>query len=183
LSLCVGYEVLALFYEERYGIYMSNIANIELLTTLLNAKVVSAAADIGSEAEIDGDTEAVIGDEAVALNGDDGTAIEGEAAGADAATTETSSDEIIMDETAGMEAGIGEVYIDGGVNIDPAVLDGINFDTGMMVDPAANEAKGSLLSSWPFVIGISAAVLLVSIALGALLARIKIKKGIELYED
>ena len=151
---------------------MSNIANIELLTTLLNAKVVSAAADIGSEAEIDGDTEAVIGDEAVALDGDDGTAIEGEAAGADAATTETSSEEIIMDETAGMEAGIGEVYIDGGVN-----------DTGMMVDPAANEAKGSLLSSWPFVIGISAAVLLVSIALGALLARIKIKKGIELYED
>lgn len=45
------------------------------------------------------------------------------------------------------------------------------------------EVKDPLLSSWPFVIGISAAVFVVSIAVGALLARLKIKKGIDLYED
>lgn len=209
-------EVLALFCEERYGIYMNSLANIELLTTLSNIKVVNTAAsgeaalkaasasapveaaageaapdadtaveagaDIAVEAEADGDAN-VIGDDGAALEGDAGTAIEGEAAGTDTAATESSTDEIIMDETAGMEAGMGEIYINEGVNIDPSMLGGMNFDTGMMVDPAATEAKGSLLSSWPFVIGISAAVLVVSIALGALLARIKIKKGIELYED
>jgi hypothetical protein len=51
------------------------------------------------------------------------------------------------------------------------------METGMA------EVKDPLLSSWPFVIGISAAVLVVSIALGAFLARLKIKKGIDLYED
>lgn len=59
-------------------------------------------------------------------------------------------------------------------------------EEGTMVDPTMmNGAAGkdSLLSSWPFVIGISTAVLLVSIALGTFLARRKIKKGIDLYED
>ncbi len=63
----------------------------------------------------------------------------------------------------------------------------IGFDEGMYMDPTMEtgmaEVKDPLLSSWPFVIGISAVVLLVSMALGALLARRKIKKGIELYED
>lgn len=57
---------------------------------------------------------------------------------------------------------------------------------GTMVDPTMMNGavgKDSLLSSWPFVIGISTAVLLVSIVLGTLLARRKIKKGIDLYED
>lgn len=56
---------------------------------------------------------------------------------------------------------------------------------GTMVDPSLDTgaAKDSLLSSWPFVIGISVAVLLVSVALGTFLAKRKIKKGIELYED
>lgn len=63
-------------------------------------------------------------------------------------------------------------------------------DTGMsdgtMVDSTMGtgvEGKDPLLSSWPFVIGITTAVLLVSVALGALLAKRKIKKGIDLYED
>ena len=45
------------------------------------------------------------------------------------------------------------------------------------------EVKDPLLSSLPFVLGVSGVVLIISIALGALLARIKIKKGIDLYED
>ena len=40
-----------------------------------------------------------------------------------------------------------------------------------------------LLSSWPFVIGVSAGTLAVSIILGILLAKLRIKKGFEPYED
>ena len=55
------------------------------------------------------------------------------------------------------------------------------YDMGMGMD--MDEPKDPLLSSWGFVIGITVAVLLVGVAVGALLARLKIKKGIELYED
>ncbi len=43
--------------------------------------------------------------------------------------------------------------------------------------------KDPLLSSWPFVVGITTITLAVSILLGLLLAKRKIKKGYELYED
>lgn len=61
-----------------------------------------------------------------------------------------------------------------------------NTEDGTMVDPtlqAGAAGKDSLLTSWPFVIGLSAGVLLISIVLGVLLAKMKIKKGIYLYED
>lgn len=61
--------------------------------------------------------------------------------------------------------------------------DGGYTDGGMNTEIGVASGKDPLLSSWPFVIGISAAVLLVSVALGILLAKRKIKKGIELYED
>lgn len=50
-----------------------------------------------------------------------------------------------------------------------------------MGDPTGS--KDPLLSSWPFVIGISVVSLAVSIGIGILLAKRKIKKGFELYED
>ena len=60
----------------------------------------------------------------------------------------------------------------------------VNMEEGMMTETmAGTQGKDPLLSSWPFVIGISAAVLAVSIVIGVLLAKRKIKKGIELYED
>lgn len=52
-----------------------------------------------------------------------------------------------------------------------------------MGDPSALGDKDPLLSSWPFVIGISFASLAVSVTIGILLAKRKIKKGFELYED
>ncbi|HHV09841.1 MAG TPA: hypothetical protein GXX75_06145 [Clostridiales bacterium] len=64
-----------------------------------------------------------------------------------------------------------------------SVGDGMDMGDGMNTEMGMPSAKDPLLSSWPFVIGISAAVLLVSVALGILLAKRKIKKGIELYED
>ena len=59
----------------------------------------------------------------------------------------------------------------------------INVDGGMNTELGVETVKDPLLSSWTFITGISAAVLLVSVALGILLAKRKIKKGIELYED
>lgn len=41
----------------------------------------------------------------------------------------------------------------------------------------------SLLSNWYFVGGVSGGVLLLSIVLGLLLAKSKIKKGFDVYED
>jgi hypothetical protein len=70
------------------------------------------------------------------------------------------------------------------INSDPVAVDGMYTEEGMMIDPMSGAGvKDPLLSSWPFVIGISAAVLAISIVIGVLLAKRKIKKGIELYED
>lgn len=95
------------------------------------------------------------------------------------ATDETAAEDTAANEVAA-EVPKGAAAGDG-MNIDPG------FEEGMYVDPTMEtgmaEVKDPLLSSWPFVIGISAAVLFVSITLGALLARRKIKKGIDLYED
>lgn len=104
------------------------------------------------------------------------------------ATGETSvdetavSDEIVIDESNLKEGvAVDGAYMNPGMGkdsyVDPGYVGEINTETGMAV------VKDPLLSSWPFVIGISVAVLFVSVALGAFLARRKIKKGIELYED
>lgn len=56
--------------------------------------------------------------------------------------------------------------------------------TGVMNgDMTGAAVKAPLLASWPFVIGITSATLAVSIVFGILLAKRKIKKGYELYED
>lgn len=46
-----------------------------------------------------------------------------------------------------------------------------------------SSAKDSVMSSWPFVIGISSVTLVLSIVIGILLAKKRIKKGFDLYED
>lgn len=49
---------------------------------------------------------------------------------------------------------------------------------------ADNKSSGtSPLSSWPFVIGISGAMFAISVVIGILLAKRRIKKGIDAYED
>lgn len=63
-------------------------------------------------------------------------------------------------------------------------LDGTSTDTsGMTGDMPGTTGKAPLLSSWPVVIGITSATLVISIVIGILLAKRKIKKGFELYED
>lgn len=77
------------------------------------------------------------------------------------------------------------VVDDGAVNGGDIAVGGEGMITGeeMAVDAMGTGVKDPLLSSWPFVIGISGVVLAVSVVLGVLLAKRKIKKGIELYED
>ncbi|MBE5961123.1 MAG: hypothetical protein E7256_07020 [Lachnospiraceae bacterium] len=53
----------------------------------------------------------------------------------------------------------------------------------MMETQTGTQASGSVLASYPFVIGISAVTLVLSIVIGILLAKRKIKKGLDLYED
>lgn len=66
---------------------------------------------------------------------------------------------------------------------EPGFDQGVTTEEGVVTDVMGTAVKDPLLSSWPFVIGISAAVLAISVAIGVLLAKRKIKKGIELYED
>jgi hypothetical protein len=120
-------------------------------------------------------------------------AVTDEAATEEAVTGETVTDTAAVDETAATEVTTVtnveaetvamEKPVSGDVVIDPGYVEGGDMGEGMIVDPNMGQVKDPLLSSWPFVIGISAAVLFVSVVLGVLLARRKIKKGIELYED
>ncbi len=112
-------------------------------------------------------------------------------------TEETVTDTGVVEGEAAADTGVveGDIAIDtsvssdlmakeaaGGTYIDPGYTDG-NYTEGMAVDTGMSTVKDPLLSNWVFVIGISAAVLFVSVVLGILLAKRKIKKGIELYED
>ena len=58
-------------------------------------------------------------------------------------------------------------------------------DYDMMVETEATTEVSidSLLSNWYFVGGVSAGVLLLSVVIGLLLAKSKIKKGSDVYED
>ena len=53
----------------------------------------------------------------------------------------------------------------------------------MMTNEVVEVVRDPLLASWFFVGGISAVTLVVSVLLGLLFAKRKIKKGIDLYED
>ena len=76
----------------------------------------------------------------------------------------------------------------GGVN----VYIGYDGSVSMGYDGTSNYGENSgtsavsmdgLLSNWIFVGGISGAVFLISVAVGLLLAKHKIKKGFDVYED
>jgi hypothetical protein len=119
--------------------------------------------------------------------------VTGETAATDEAviTEEPVAEETTVSEGISADEATKEAMASSNVNVQPIMKDGSyvdpGYETGMAVDPTmgmgGTEVKDPLLSSWLFVIGISAAVLFVSVALGAFLARRKIKKGIELYED
>ncbi len=82
--------------------------------------------------------------------------------------------QVLLNDAVAVPADSG-VVIEGGGDA-AGGMPGDVLGTGM-------EVKDPIMSSWPFVIGISTVTLAVSIALGLLLAKRKIKKGYELYED
>jgi len=63
----------------------------------------------------------------------------------------------------------GSMYVEDGMMSETEVTTEISVD--------------SLLSNWYFVGGVSGGVLLLSIVIGLLLAKSKIKKGFDVYED
>lgn len=80
----------------------------------------------------------------------------------------------VMNNTSSVSVAGGGVMIDGG---------GSGIDMGDMGTGTPSAGGGSVLSSWGFVGGITGATLVVSIVLGILLAKKRIKKGFDLYED
>lgn len=73
-------------------------------------------------------------------------------------------------------------------NQEVTTVDGSVVEGGMEGDPGMNgesigTVKDPLLSSWPVVLGISFATIALGLAIGVLLAKKRIKKGIVLYED
>lgn len=62
------------------------------------------------------------------------------------------------------------------------VMDGYMGDEGNQGSGTSISMDG-LLSNWFFVGGVSGGVFLLSVAIGLLLAKLKIKKGFDVYED
>lgn len=99
----------------------------------------------------------------------------------DEAFTEGADGELLTEDGAidgefGTEAYNGEMY---GGDMQGGEYFG---EEGMMVD-ANSGVKDPILSNWAFVICIPVAALAVGIGLGILWAKLKIKKGIDPYED
>lgn len=128
------------------------------------------ATDMAVDGEATGEADASVEGEQNAESGE--AAVDGE--GIDAGVNE----EELTEDFSGSDMGIDPV-MDGGIGIPGMEGGGYDETMGMGLETV----KDPLLASWPAVIGISGAVLLVSLVLGALLAKRKIKKGIDLYED
>lgn len=67
--------------------------------------------------------------------------------------------------------GRGDISMDG--------MDGMGSET----TATTQVSMDALLSNWFFVGGVSGGVLLLSVVIGLLLAKLKIKKGFDVYED
>lgn len=78
---------------------------------------------------------------------------------------------------------VGSSIINGKVSVDMGMGAGPDMGMGTEVPMDGGSVKNPLLSSWVFVAGITTVTLAISVGLGILLAKRKIKKGFELYED
>lgn len=131
------------------------------------------------------DTEAVDAPESETTDGEvtDTESTEGESVDGEVTDTEATD---VEGETAteGITEDVpeGEV-IDASGDADMAGMDMTGMDESMMGDTTGSTVKDPFLSSPVPIIGISAATLVVGVLCGILLAKKKIKKGIDLYED
>ncbi len=142
--------------------------------------------EASNKAEIVINSEAVTTVEAEAVIGGEGTSV-GEA---------TTEGEIAIEGEATTEGDIaieGEATTEGEIISEDAMSNvdmGGKFDESYMsgdgmigMDGSTTKTSGSLMSNWLFVIGISAVTLVISIVFAILLAKKRIKKGFDLYED
>ena len=67
--------------------------------------------------------------------------------------------------------------------IDTGMLYDENFDDMSYTEMTTESSTENLLSNWFFIGGVSAGTLVLSIVIGLLLAKAKIKKGFDVYED
>ena len=67
--------------------------------------------------------------------------------------------------------------------IDTGAIYEEDYTMSTEIETTTEVSMDSLLSNWYFVGGVSGGVLLLSIVLGLLLAKSKIKKGFDVYED
>lgn len=181
-------------------ILFDNTANVTVITASKEAlaskeaMASSTSRDIGVATTI----EAVGGDGSTGIAASEADAVEAvtdEAATDTTAIDETGTDTAVSDEMLTDTGMVDEIPADAGM-IDEAVGKDIMIDDpyidpgyggdmgeGMYTETGMPAVKNPILSNWFFVIGVSVAVLAVSVVLGILLAKRKIKKGIELYED
>lgn len=87
------------------------------------------------------------------------------------------------------------VKVDGAVenafNMGMVVIEGNSSSGGYYMDggfegeikDSENTSSGTLLSNWFFVGGVSGGVFLISVIFGIILAKKRIKKGIDIYEN
>lgn len=117
-----------------------------------------------AEGETAGTTDGTEGTDTTEGEAGDGTATDGQS------EDTTGGEGVITEDGSGMTMG----------GMESGMMDGMypGMDGG-----DGTQAKDPLLSNWFFVGGISAGTLVVGIVLGILLAKKRIKKGIELYED
>ena len=77
--------------------------------------------------------------------------------------------------------GGGTVNMGGGMSMDPGGGSSSDGELGEM--GTSSETPFAPMESWPFIIGITGATLFISVVFGILIAKRKIKKGLDLYED
>ena len=67
--------------------------------------------------------------------------------------------------------------------IDTGMLYDGNFEDMSYTEVTTQTSTGNLLSNWFFIGGVSTGTLVLSVVIGLLLAKAKIKKGFDVYED
>ena len=100
--------------------------------------------------------------------------------------TETASSDVFISSSSGKVSVMPAVDVPVMSNDGYMVDDGMGWSEDGMMDPGMGgtlePVKDPILSSWLFVGGISALTLAISIVLGILLAKKRIKKGFDIYE-
>ena len=171
-------------------IYMNQdgLATVQLETTPTATEGTTKDVMEGNESVVIEGTEpkVVEGTDPAVVEGTEGEYVEG----VDSAVVEVPEGENVEGTDPAVQEGTTDEFVgEGSVTDDVSIDMGKDFgmiDNGGMYGEIGMETpkeKGSVMSSWVFVIGITVATLAISVVLGVLLAKKRIKKGFDSYED